>query len=58
MLTGYVNEYHSNWDVLLPYVMMAYRSAEHKTTGYTPNRATLIAVNDRWHTKPWNDLGH
>lgn len=41
MLTGYVNEYHSNWDVLLPYVMMAYRSAEHETTGYTPNRLML-----------------
>lgn len=41
MLTGYVNEYHSNWDVLLPYVMMAYRSDEHETTGYTPNRLML-----------------
>lgn len=38
MLTGYVNEYHSNWDILLPYVMMAYRSPVHETTGYTPNR--------------------
>ncbi|CAG2251645.1 unnamed protein product [Mytilus edulis] len=41
MLTGYVNEYHSNWDVLLPYVMMAYRSSQHETTGYTPNRLML-----------------
>ncbi|CAG2214803.1 unnamed protein product [Mytilus edulis] len=38
MLTGYVNEYHSNLDVLLPYVMMAYSSSQHETTGYTPNR--------------------
>ncbi|CAG2253632.1 unnamed protein product [Mytilus edulis] len=41
MLTGYVNEYHSNLDVLLPYVMMAYRSSQHETTGYTPNRLML-----------------
>ena len=28
---------HSNWDELLPLVMMAYRSATHSATKYTPN---------------------
>ncbi|CAG2194672.1 Transposon Ty3-G Gag-Pol polyprotein,Transposon Ty3-I Gag-Pol polyprotein,Leucine-rich repeat-containing protein 43 [Mytilus edulis] len=41
MLTAYVDEHHSNWDCLLPYVMMAYRSAQHETTGCTPNRMML-----------------
>ena len=41
MLSSYVNEHHTNWDILLPYVMMAYRSAEHETTGCTPNRLML-----------------
>ncbi|CAG2207589.1 unnamed protein product [Mytilus edulis] len=37
MLSAYVNDNHDDWDEYLPYVMMAYRSAEHETTGYTPN---------------------
>lgn len=37
MLSAYVNDHHKDWDKHLPYVMMAYRSAEHETTGYTPN---------------------
>ena len=38
MLSGYVNEHQSDWDVYIPYVMMAYRSARQETTGYTPNK--------------------
>lgn len=41
MLTAYVDEHHTNWDTFLPYVMMAYRSAIHETTGCTPNRLML-----------------
>ena len=41
MLSSYVNEHHTNWDIILPYVMMAHRSAEHETTGCTPNRLML-----------------
>ena len=41
MLSSSVNEHHTNWDILLPYVMMAYISAEHETTGCTPNRLML-----------------
>ena len=37
MLTCYVNENHTDWDDQLSYVMMAYRSAEHETTGMSPN---------------------
>ena len=41
MLSAYVSDHHNDWDVLLPYVMMAYRSAIHETTGCTPNRLML-----------------
>ena len=34
MLSAFVN---SNWNVHLPYIMMAYRSSVHDTTGMTPN---------------------
>ena len=40
-MLSYVNEHHTNWDILLPYVMMSYRSAEHETTGCTPNHLML-----------------
>ena len=41
MLSAYVNENHTDWDENLQYVMMAYRSAEHETTGVTPNMCML-----------------
>ena len=41
IMLSYVNEHHTNWDILLPYVMMSYRSAEHETTGCTPNHLML-----------------
>ena len=37
MITTYVNEEQTNWDVYLPLVTSAYRSSVHETTGYTPN---------------------
>ena len=37
MLSAYVSDNHRDWDEQLPYVMMAYRSAEHETTGMSPN---------------------
>ena len=36
MTLSIVLEKQSNWDKYLPYVMFAYRSSVHKTTGYTP----------------------
>jgi hypothetical protein len=37
MLRAYVNEAQDDWDEYLPVLMMAYRSAVHRSTGYTPN---------------------
>ena len=37
MLSMFVKDYQRDWDDHLPYVMMAYRSSEHETTGMTPN---------------------
>ena len=31
-------EHHSDWDDLLPAVMMAYHSSVHKSTGFSPYR--------------------
>ena len=41
MLSAYVNENHRDWDESIPYVMMAYRSSQHETTGFTPNMLML-----------------
>ena len=41
MLSGFVNEHHNDWDEQLQYVMMAYRSSMHETTGMTPNALML-----------------
>lgn len=36
MLSLFVEANQSNWDALLPYVMMAYRSSVHASTGFSP----------------------
>lgn len=36
MLTSFVNDNQLNWDALLPYVMLAYRSSVHASTSVTP----------------------
>ncbi|MCG7879813.1 MAG: RNase H-like domain-containing protein, partial [Candidatus Thiodiazotropha endolucinida] len=41
MLSAFVDENHRNWDKQLPFVMMAYRAAEHETTGISPNKMML-----------------
>lgn len=38
MLTAYVNEKQTDWDLHLNLVLMAYRSSVHETTQCTPNR--------------------
>ena len=41
MLSAYVQENQRDWDAQIPYLMMAYRSAVHKSTGLTPNMLML-----------------
>lgn len=37
IISIFVDDNHSNWDEPIPYVTMAYRANEHKTTGLSPN---------------------
>ena len=37
MLAKCVNDEQDNWSTQLPYVMMAYRTSVHESTGYTPH---------------------
>lgn len=41
MLSAYVSDHQIDWDKKLPYVLMAYRSSQHESTGYTPNMLML-----------------
>ena len=41
MLKSFVDKNKSDWDDLLPYMLMAYRSTEHASTGFTPNMLML-----------------
>lgn len=36
MLSMYVSSHHRDWDEFLPYVLFAYNSSTHETTGFTP----------------------
>ena len=44
MLSHFVEENQSNWDTLLPYVMMAYRSSVHASTGFHPLQGSVWSV--------------
>ena len=49
MLSAFVNEHQNDWGEHLPYISMAYRAAEHETTGNTPNYMMLgREVTTRW----------
>ena len=41
MISGWVDQKQSNWDLHLPLVGMAYRSVPHQTTAATPNLLML-----------------
>ena len=41
MISTFVNEEHTDWNELLPYVTMAYRPTEHETIGFSPNLLML-----------------
>jgi hypothetical protein len=45
MIGKVINERQDDWDLMLPYVMAAYRSSIHETTGYTPNLLMLAREN-------------
>jgi len=36
-----IDEHQSDWDVMLPYVMAAYRASQHEVTKFTPNYLVL-----------------
>lgn len=36
MLSMYVDEYHRNCDIMLPYVIFAYNTARQESTGFSP----------------------
>ena len=38
MLAMFVSREHDNWDDLLPFMMLAYNTTVHTSTGFTPNR--------------------
>ena len=38
MLAIFVSQEHDNWDHLLPFMMLAYNTTVHTTTGFTPYR--------------------
>ena len=41
MLSMFVNDRRENWDELLPYVMHAYITSVHESTGYSPFRLMM-----------------
>lgn len=45
MLGKVISERQDDWDLMLPYVMAAYRSSIHESTGYTPNQLMLAREN-------------
>jgi transposase InsO family protein len=45
MLGKVINEKQDDWDLMLPYVMAAYRSSRHESTGYSPNMLMLAREN-------------
>lgn len=41
LIAKFVSANHKDWDVQLPFLMAAYRSSLHSSTGYTPNKLFL-----------------
>ena len=40
-LSKYVDDHQRDWDMYLPFLMMAYRTAVHETTGHSPSQLML-----------------
>ena len=41
MLSMFVNDRRDNWHELLPFIMHAYRTSVHESTGYSPFRLMM-----------------
>ena len=60
MLTCFVHEKDSEWDVLLPYLLFAYREVPQETTGFSPFellygrhvRGPLSIIRESWKESP------
>jgi len=50
-LSHYVNKSHTDWDLKLPYFLLAYRATPHSTTGYSP----FFLLRDREMVTPANE---
>ena len=44
MLSMFVNDRRDNWHELLPFIMHAYRTSVHESTGYSPFRLIVIVI--------------
>ncbi|GFV12220.1 hypothetical protein TNCV_1537171 [Trichonephila clavipes] len=42
---------HQDWDKKLPFFLLAYRSAVHETTGYSPSQMLFCSAGHQMH--PW-----
>ena len=53
LVSHYTNNYQLDWELLIPLAMFAYRTAKHKTTGYSPfvlnfGRQALVPIDIAW----------
>ncbi|PIK38622.1 Retrovirus-related Pol polyprotein from transposon [Apostichopus japonicus] len=61
MLSLVVSENQKDWDSWLPYMLMAYRSAEHESTGFPPaelmfGRAVDLPLTSQLPKPPWTQM--
>ena len=61
MLAMFVSQEHDNWDDLLPFMMLAYNTTVHTTTGFTPYRSflvTSVTYQEIWCTENYAQTHH
>ena len=61
-LSKFVDTDQRDWDQILPFLMMAYRSAEHESSGFSPNEMMLgrrvhLPANLMWERPP-EEISH
>ena len=59
MLAMFVSREHDNWDDLLPFMMLAYNTTVHTSTGFTPHRLVwgTSYTGNYAQTPPPRDIG-